>query len=292
MSDYVAGAAIGAGGSLLGSLASGLFNTINTESNNLTQMMLSKYSYEQQRKMIQEQNEYNSPLQQMKRYQEAGLNPNLIYGNGQSSAGNQSGIAQYHVPNTQAPYIDFGDLGASSALSNLIGLKSMEKELDIKDAQIQKILAEAGYLDSQARYYNLTHGDGLDSPAFLKDFSQEIQLKNQKIDLNEFAKTAAVLDNESKRWDIKQKKFWQNEIMPVYLSIQKAQLEGMSYDNIIKKIDSETEYMYRMSQSMSSPLRAASSLGVLFGSSDIGKAWKARIKELIKNPFKKKSGYR
>lgn len=35
-------------------------------------------------------NEYNSPQEQIKRYQEAGLNPNLIYGSGQASAGNAS----------------------------------------------------------------------------------------------------------------------------------------------------------------------------------------------------------
>jgi len=41
-------------------------------------------------------NEYNSPKSQMERYQQAGLNPNLIYGQG--SPGNASSAPQYHVP--------------------------------------------------------------------------------------------------------------------------------------------------------------------------------------------------
>lgn len=40
--------------------------------------------------MWNRQNEYNHPLQQMARYSEAGLNPNLIYGTGSASAGNAS----------------------------------------------------------------------------------------------------------------------------------------------------------------------------------------------------------
>lgn len=44
----------------------------------------------QAKKRVSEQNEYNSPANQLKRYEEAGLNPNLIYGTGASSAGNQS----------------------------------------------------------------------------------------------------------------------------------------------------------------------------------------------------------
>jgi hypothetical protein len=41
------------------------------------------------------QNEYNSPEAQMDRYREAGLNPNLIYGNGSSSSGNATETPQY-----------------------------------------------------------------------------------------------------------------------------------------------------------------------------------------------------
>lgn len=41
------------------------------------------------------QNEYNTPQAQLERYKEAGLNPNLIYGNGTSSAGQASAPPTY-----------------------------------------------------------------------------------------------------------------------------------------------------------------------------------------------------
>lgn len=48
------------------------------------------------KKAVRDMNQYNSPHEQMLRYAEAGLNPNLIYGQG--SPGNQSQPVQYDVP--------------------------------------------------------------------------------------------------------------------------------------------------------------------------------------------------
>jgi len=57
---------------------------------------------EANRKLIEEQNLYNSPEEQMKRYKQANLNTNLIYGNGTASAGNQTQTA---TRNEQPPAI-------------------------------------------------------------------------------------------------------------------------------------------------------------------------------------------
>ena len=46
------------------------------------------------------QNEYNTPANQMKRLQDAGLNPNLIYGSGSANTGIAGGVA----PSKPAPY--------------------------------------------------------------------------------------------------------------------------------------------------------------------------------------------
>lgn len=71
--------AIAAGASLIGQLISN---------------RRAKKQQEQQNLFNQQQwnrtNEYNSPQEQMKRYQAADLNPNLIYGSGSASAGNAS----------------------------------------------------------------------------------------------------------------------------------------------------------------------------------------------------------
>lgn len=49
------------------------------------------------------ENEYNSPAQQVARYQAAGLNPNLIYGTGSASAGNASTSPQFTAAKYNAP---------------------------------------------------------------------------------------------------------------------------------------------------------------------------------------------
>lgn len=78
----------GLGGSLLG----GLSSLFGASSQNAANMKLAEYQNEWNYKMWQEQNVYNSPKQQMARFAEAGLNPNLIYGQGNS--GNASGFPQ------------------------------------------------------------------------------------------------------------------------------------------------------------------------------------------------------
>lgn len=59
--------------------------------------------YERNLAMWHLQNEYNTPSQQMARYQAAGLNPNLIYGNGSSSAGMASSPPAYQAARYTAP---------------------------------------------------------------------------------------------------------------------------------------------------------------------------------------------
>ena len=59
---------------------------------------LAKYQNEQNIRLWQMQNEYNTPAQQMERFKAAGLNPNLIYGKG--TAGNAQAITPYQEDRT------------------------------------------------------------------------------------------------------------------------------------------------------------------------------------------------
>lgn len=81
MSLTAGAAAIGAAGSLLNTGLSSVFsNSANKKSKNaaLTQFWMQNY-------FMDKQNEYNKPINQMARLREAGLNPNLVYGNGAGS---------------------------------------------------------------------------------------------------------------------------------------------------------------------------------------------------------------
>lgn len=77
---------------------------------------------------------YNSPAAQMARFKEAGLNPNLMYGQG--NPGNVSGSAQTASGNVQ-PLDIVGHLMESAMFG---------KELDLKDAQIEQIRAQTKFV--------------------------------------------------------------------------------------------------------------------------------------------------
>lgn len=73
------------------------------------------------------QNEYNTPANQMKRYREAGLNPNLIYGSGQASAGNASS-----APTMEAHHSGFAKvLNLLQTAKGMLDLKQQKQEMDM-----------------------------------------------------------------------------------------------------------------------------------------------------------------
>lgn len=74
----------------------------NTRLTNAANMRLAEYAYNKDLEMWSRNNTYNAPQQQMTRLKEAGLNPNLIYGNG-SSPGNTSA----QMPKYNAPTMDY-----------------------------------------------------------------------------------------------------------------------------------------------------------------------------------------
>lgn len=58
----------------------------------------SELAYQRELEIMNLQNEYNSPQQQLERYKAAGLNPNLIYGSGSASAGNTATSSPSYTP--------------------------------------------------------------------------------------------------------------------------------------------------------------------------------------------------
>lgn len=69
----------------LGGIANSAINAIVGQNQSKSLM---RYQAQLQQKMIDQANQYNSPVEQMARLRQAGLNPNLVYGSG--VAGNQS----------------------------------------------------------------------------------------------------------------------------------------------------------------------------------------------------------
>lgn len=106
-----------------------------------------------------EQAEYNTPANQMARYRAAGLNPNLIYGEGQStSAGNMSSPAGDYqggfdailsLINMARGVVDIKKENADIENSRLSTLSSIEHSKDVLDLEKKKMMIDSIFRDKE-----------------------------------------------------------------------------------------------------------------------------------------------
>lgn len=103
-------------------------------------MELAKYQFEQNLEMWNKQNAYNTPLAQMQRFKDAGLNPNLIFGQG--SNGNASSAPEYKAPNLQA-YTGRTRDAQMLAQTSMLALDMQQKQLQNQNLEAQNANIEA-----------------------------------------------------------------------------------------------------------------------------------------------------
>lgn len=140
--DPIVGAGLAVGGNLVGSLISGGVNKKAAYTMQRREQEFNRAQAEWQNQVNianwQMQNNYNSPANQMKRLQEAGLNPNLIYGNGSTSTGNATSMpeaAKVNPAHQSAPEFNFADFGMADAARVYMQMQSMGAELEKTHAQ-------------------------------------------------------------------------------------------------------------------------------------------------------------
>lgn len=173
---------------------------------------LAMYGFDQEKQMIKEQNEYNSPMNQMKRYTDAGLNPNLIYGQG--TPGNQATIAKYNAPDIKAaPRIDYlgmtlqalqgyqqiiktqADTQNVQAHTNLVGLQSEKTIGETLNLKKLGLLTDAQVRNVKAQTVK-TNQDTQQSKG-LYPYQKTIAENQTKLQVQELAKT--VYENEIRK---------------------------------------------------------------------------------------------
>lgn len=128
----IAPALITGGAALLGSA----INAGSQMGTNSSQLSYSREMYDKQRADAladyNMQNEYNSPKQQMARFKEAGLNPNLIYGQMSNSPVVRSSTAQSYNPT--APQVDLAQ-PAGLALNAYYDTQLKSAQIDLVKKQ-------------------------------------------------------------------------------------------------------------------------------------------------------------
>jgi len=118
------------------------------------------------------QNAYNTPKMQMSRLKDAGLNPNLIYGNS-ANTGNAGAVAA----SKPAPY-NFQD--PTPTALNALAIKS---QIDLNNSQAYKNNTDANTKNQQA-------------PATLESTKQDIKIKEERV-LQEAVKTKEITKQQA-----------------------------------------------------------------------------------------------
>lgn len=232
---------IGAGASLGSSIWSGRTN-----------IELARQQAKFQLAMVNAQNKYNSPENQIARYQAAGLNPALIYGTGTSSAGNQSTIAKY-----DAPRVEYADVGGmiGGAVQSYMSAMLQKAELNLKHQEFENlkemqfnIRADRHSKDIENMYKSwltgfdpglVTMPGEMDKVAdSLRAHQANSQLMSIEA-LTEYRNTAKAyieVQTQVERLKKDEKQFFIDNIQPLMRDIMEKRRDGLDTSNEILKL--------------------------------------------------------
>lgn len=98
------------------------------------QKALNAAQYAHDMNMMRYQNKYNSPAEQMSRFLDAGLNPNLVYGQG--TPGNMDSPPRY--PHQEAPDYSYLKGQGTSLLEGILRTRLMSSQADLVDKKVEE----------------------------------------------------------------------------------------------------------------------------------------------------------
>jgi len=117
-------------------------------------------------------NAYNSPLQQMQRFKEAGLNPQLMYGNANNSPAGMVRTTDIKTPNIgNSGFIAASNNlahGASDMLNAYFAAKNLENDTQLKQAQVLNLKSQSDRTKlqndiTQQAFEDLVHRQSIDN---------------------------------------------------------------------------------------------------------------------------------
>lgn len=134
----------------IASAVGGILGMASQGSANRANMELAKYAFSENERMWNMQNAYNTPTAQMERLKEAGLNPNLVYGNGQVVGNTTSHAPTFNAPDikptTSGQFV--GDVGNQAMFA---GTQLQYQKEQVELAKSQRQYQQQQMLESAAR---------------------------------------------------------------------------------------------------------------------------------------------
>lgn len=219
------GGAVGGIGSLIGGIG-GAFNAAKNrrQAERMQKQMMdwqskeNRLAFERNLNMWHNQNVYNSPAEQMKRLQEAGLNPNLAYSS--LSAGAAGAPPEYIPANVPAP----SEAMYSNPYDSVINASASLANNSLATAQIAHTRANTKNVELQNFRLSLENTELL--PAEIADRLNEFAY-NRDVRPQALALGALNLKRADQEVKNMQKQF----------DILEQNLQGLKYENKIKSIE-------------------------------------------------------
>lgn len=145
------GAIVNAGAGMYDSYQNRKTSKENTAANNAAAKAEAELAYQRSVQMWHMQNAYNSPEAQMQRFKNAGLNPHLIYGQGNS--GNASSMPQYQPANIQYRHAaaQYG-AGVQSILPVLMSVGTWMQNMRLQEADLRKKTSDTMRVEQLVEY--------------------------------------------------------------------------------------------------------------------------------------------
>lgn len=191
----LAGAALGAGASILGNVLSGSSNKKAAEKNR----EFAEYMYNKQRTDAlsdwERENMYNSPKEQMARLRDANLNPNLVYGHGATAEGGS--VRSSAAPSTQQQGTQYDLSGVGDSIGNYQDIKLREAQTDNLAAQ-NKVIQQDAILRAAQVQQTLSSAHTAQFDLKMKERLKEISAEMAAEGLNKLRSEAGTAANENK----------------------------------------------------------------------------------------------
>lgn len=219
MNPAIFQAATAAGTGIMGSILSYSSNRKQREANR----DMAEYAYAKDLEMWERQNAYNSPIAQMQRLREAGLNPNLVYGQGAGSAGSAAQMPKYNAPVLPYKPVDI------SWIADTLG---RYQEFQMRQAQIDNIKASTDNTNADALNKQVTN--------FL--LKTQGKLKEQEFSQKEIVNPyqADVMRNKAKGSEAQMQQEFAR-LMTMSLEQQQTYLDNLTKEKRLTTIDLENE---------------------------------------------------
>lgn len=227
-------AGVSAGSNLLGTVITNKYNERQAElQRDWNEQMMNKqnaFSLD----MWNKTNAYNSPSAQVQRLRDAGLNP-LFYGLDGSSANSfQSAQALGYDRSSMSPMSN----PVSSGLDAYTQMKSLQKDIELKDAQIDKLSADSSSVKLDNEFKDKTMDARVESVnlgnSLTKENIEKVKSEKSQIEAN-IRKTIAETENE----------FARKLLIDAQTNVAKAQekeiIELLPYKKLLSEAQTEAQ---------------------------------------------------